>query len=396
MRILIVTGVFGGENLDPWLLDDLARALADMGDDVDVLVCDTKSARPAGYIPYSDKRIRLFSAGPTRIYHGAIGRIVTHLSAGWRLHTIGYRLVRRRRYDLVVSNSIGLLSWGLPARLRRAGIAQRSLFLLWDFFPIHHIEIGRIRARLVAQPLRILEGLSMKSADVIAVMSPANEQFLRAYHPRINSPTVIVPPWASTPPPSPNGATVRPRFTALFGGQLTAGRGLDTLLRAARLVQDRQIPMDLLIVGDGPAYGELVSLSRKLGLSNTKFIKRLPRDAYRALIRSIDVGVAITVPGVSPPTFPSKISEYCACGVPVVVCVEPSSDAGQMVVQAGAGLSTAAGDAAGLADALATLQREHAGGILEARAQNALVLFQNTLSAAKAAATIRGAGPTSL
>src|SRR5258708_13678137 len=185
MRVLSVTGGFGGVNRNPWLLDDLAVALADAGDDVDVLVYDTKIGRTAGLNPYSDKRIRVFGVGPTAVRKGSGGKLLSYLAAGWGLHRAGFEMVRRRRYDLCIYTSIGIFSWGFPARLRRKGIARRTLFVLWDFFPIHQLEIGRITQKVLHNPLRALEAQSMKNADVIAVMSPANEQSLRNNHPTV-------------------------------------------------------------------------------------------------------------------------------------------------------------------------------------------------------------------
>jgi glycosyltransferase involved in cell wall biosynthesis len=390
MRVLIVTGDFAGTNRNPWLLDDLAVALADAGDDVDVLVYDTNHARAPGRNEYSDKRIRLFSVGPTVIRSGRLGKFVNHVAAGWGLHTLGFRLVRRRRYDLIVYTSIGIFSWGLPARLRRAGIARRSVFVLWDFFPIHQLEIGRIRRKVLHAPLRAMEALSMKDADVITVMSPANERFLRLYHRSVHSRTIIIQPWASDPIlASSESVPQRERFTLVFGGQLVVGRGVDTLLHAARRLEDNKFPIDLLIVGDGPARPELVALAERIGLANTKFLSRLPRDEYRQLLQSAHVGVAITVAGVTPPTFPSKIVEYCAAGLPVVVCLEPASDAGTIIEAAGAGIAVPAGDDASLASAIAALYDEHVNGVLESRALKARAWFESDLSASRAARSIR-------
>jgi glycosyltransferase involved in cell wall biosynthesis len=390
MRVLIVTGDFAGENRNPWLLDDLAIAFADAGDEIDVLVHDTKHARPRGRNEYPDKRIRLYSVGPTTIHPGTVGKFVNYVTAGWGLHTLGFRHVRRRRYDLCVYTSIGIFSWGLPARLRRAGIVTRSVFVLWDFFPIHQLEIGRLTRRVLHVPLRALEALSMKDADVIAVMSPANERFLRAYHPNVHARTIIVPPWASDPLPAATGPTPRrQRFTLIFGGQLVAGRGVDTLLHAARRLQDDMVPIDLLIVGEGPARHDLIALAEQIGLANTTFLDRLPRDEYRSLLQSVHVGVAITVAGVTPPTFPSKLAEYCASAVPVVVCVESASDAGAIVEAAGAGLAVPAGDEASLASAIGALYEEHLQGLLESRARKARAWFEAELSVSRAANTLR-------
>lgn len=390
MRVLIVTGAFAGANENPWLLDDLAIAFADAGDEIDVLVHDSKHARARGRNDYPDSRIRLFSVGPTKIRRRSLGKFVNYVAAGWGLHTLGFRHVRRRRYDLCVYASIGIFSWGLPTRLRRAGIATRSVFVLWDFFPIHQLEIGRLTRKVLHDPLRRLEALSMKDADVIAVMSPANERFLRAYHPNVHSRTIIVPPWASDPvSPTAGRAPRRERFTVIFGGQLVVGRGLDTLLHAARRLQDDLLPIDLLIVGDGPARGDLTALAEQIGLTNTTFLSKLPRDEYRGLLQSAHVGVAITVPGVTPPTFPSKIVEYCASAVPVVVCVESASDAGAIVEAAGAGVAVPAGDEASLASAIGALYEEHLQGLLESRARKARAWFEAELSVSRAANTLR-------
>jgi len=230
----------------------------------------------------------------------------------------------------------------------------------------------------------------MKNADVIAVMSPANERFLRTYHPSVHAHTIVVPPWASDPLlPTAERRPRQERFTVIFGGQLVAGRGVNTLLHAARQLQADELPIDVLIVGDGPGRIDLVTLAEKMGLTNVTFLSKLPRGEYRRLLQSAHVGVAITVPRVTPPTFPSKIAEYCAARVPIVVCIEAASDAGAMVEAAGAGFAVPAGDETSLASAIRTLYGEFLGGELESRANKARALFESELSVERAAETLR-------
>lgn len=392
MRVLIVASYFGAKDLEPWLLDDLAIAFADAGDAVDVIVHDAKHARERGRNDYTDSRIQVFSVGPTRERKGRFGKIINYLAAGWGLHTDGYQHVRRLPYDLCIYTSIGTFSWGLPWRLKRLGIARRSVFVLWDFFPVHQLQIGRITHKSLHAPLRLLERLSIANADTIAVMSPANERFLRNYHPRLRARAVIVPPWALDPSPDGQHRTPqRERFTVIFGGQLTTGRGVEVLLGAARRLQDESVPVDFLIVGDGPARTGLMSIAERYELINTTFIEALPRENYRRLLESVHVGVAITVPGVTAPTFPSKIVEYCALSVPVLVCVEAASDAGTIIEKGGAGISVLAGDVAGLAAAVQVLYGEQTTGVLEVRRHNARKLFEDSFSVSRARETIRSA-----
>ncbi|TFD63134.1 glycosyltransferase WbuB [Cryobacterium suzukii] len=390
MRALVVAGQFAGPGISPWLLDDLVLALAQAGHEVDVIVFDSKHARPKGPAAIQYANVRICSVGPTVIRPGRIGKLLAHSAAGFGLHTRGYRFSHGRDYDVCMYTSIATFSWGFPTRLRIRGRAKTLLFILWDFFPIHQIEIGRIRARAWHMPLRHLERASMKRADIVAVMSDANERFLRSYHPGLKAQIAIVPPWASGPNVFASG-TRRDRFTAVFGGQLAHGRGIETLLLAAKELQGESNDIEILVLGDGTEKEKLIATSRDLGLNNLVFQPSLPRSEYRALINSVHVGIAITVPNVTPPTFPSKIVEYCASALPVVVCVEESSDAGQLIEQWGAGIAVPAGDSVALARALLVLYAEYKAGSLPARSDAALALFSSELSVSRAVSRLEAA-----
>src|SRR4030095_13319139 len=101
----------------------------------------------------------------------------------------------------------------------------------------------------------------------------------------------------------------------------------------------------LHIYGEGPARNELVSLTRDLGLeSRVKIMDRVPFDQVGGLMAAADLGVVPKrAEGFGDEAFSTKILEFMACGVPVVVSstvvdrryfddtlvrfVEPGSDA---------------------------------------------------------------------
>ncbi|MDQ0374229.1 glycosyltransferase [Cellulomonas humilata] len=247
---------------------------------------------------------------------------------------------------------------------------------------MHQLEIGRIRARWAAGLMKATEAAAIRSADVVALMSPANVAFFRRYFPGVNARTVVVPPWSSSGD-EPVGAAHPDgdRLRVMFGGQLVRGRGVETIVDAAALL--REDPIDILIAGDGPEREGLEH--RAAGIDGIEFLGMLARADYRALLRTVDVGVAVTVGGVSVPSFPSKIVEYCGLGVPVVVAVEPTSDAGAMVESRGAGLVIPVDDAPALASALRALRSEQVDGALARRARSARKLYDDELSADAAA-----------
>lgn len=385
LRILIVTSVFARSADEAWLVDDLAEALVRAGNDVDVIVADAKRGRPAGLQPSRRDGIRVFSVGPRRDRRSVVGRVVGHAAVGFGLWGRGRRWARRERYDLGLYTSVASFSWGLPGHLRRRRVVKSLTLVLWDFFPIHQLEIGRIRAAWAAPALKAIEAAAIRPADHVALMSPANVAFFHRYFPKLSMRTITVPPWSSSGQEE-DVATVADssRLLAVFGGQLVRGRGVETILEAADLLSDA--PVDIVIAGDGPERARLERLAA--GRARVRFVGQLARPEYRTLLQSAHVGLAVTVPGVSPPSFPSKIVEYCGLGLPVIVAVEPSSDAGTLVEAKGAGLSIPVSDAGALARALRQLHGELREGHLIERARRARAFYVAELSAEAAARTL--------
>ena len=363
-------------------MDDLAEALVRAGHTVDVIVADPKNARARGLQPPQKERLRVFSVGPQRDRRSVLGRVLGHAAVVVGLWRHGRPWATAQHYDLGLYTSVATFSWGLPGHLRRRRVIDNLTLILWDFFPIHQFEIGRLRARWAAPVLRGIEAAAIRPADRVALMSPANVQFFHRYFPRLTARTLVVPPWSSSGEGSQVAAmSPSPRLTAVFGGQLVQGRGVETLSEAAaRLAHE---PIDVVIAGDGPRRGQLEKLAE--GNPSVTFVGKLARPRYRELLLSAHVGLAVTVAGVSPPSFPSKIVEYCGVGLPVIVATEPSSDAGALVEAHGAGISVPVADAPALARALRQILDELRGGVLTERSLRAREFYLDELSADAAA-----------
>jgi glycosyltransferase involved in cell wall biosynthesis len=385
MKVLIVTADFQSEGVSPWLLDDLAREFAAAGHQVDVLVHSPTTARPRGPHLSAYPGVTIFSVGAAKPVGRGPAKFLSYLATAARLHTAGWRWANREQYGLCIFPTIASFSFGFPSRMRKHGSVSTLLFVLWDFFPIHQLEIGRIRASWLSGPLKQLERLAIRRADVIAAMTPANERFLHRYHPGLRSRVIQIPPWSTRDPGVTDRAPKRDRFTVIFGGQLAKGRGVDVLIEASALLRESGDQVDVLVAGTGPESEALRETASRRGAHDVSFVGQLDRADYRKLLSSCHVGIAVTVPGVTPPSFPSKIVEYCANGIPVIVSVEESSDAGTFVEDHGAGLAVPAGDPHRLADAIAQLAHEHRTGGLELRAKRATALFDDEFSTSLAA-----------
>ncbi len=364
MRLLILADSFSRDGTDTWLVEDLVGALVEDGHSVDVLVRDTTRPRRRGAQPHPSGAA-VFSVGVTKQPRGRWQRRAQLAPSLVHLWWSGRRHVASRRYDAVLFTSIAWTKARLPQHLVRRGVAQRSVLVYWDFFPIHQSEIGHLPAAL--KPLlplaRWVERRSVSDTDVVAVMSERNRDFFVQYFGTVVGRFVIQPPWGRDMAESPidvvpvceqaDGPTV-----VVFGGQITAGRGLEDMLVAAELLERAGADVVIRVFGDGDQRTELIQQVAALGLRNVEVRGRIPREEYWKQLREAHCGLAATVPGVSVSSFPSKIVDYAAAGLPVVVSSEASSDVGDVVTRNGVGYAVSAGDPQALAKTLARVSRE--------------------------------------
>jgi glycosyltransferase involved in cell wall biosynthesis len=387
VRVLIITGHFGGPNRLPWLLDDLAVKMVEAGHVVDVIVCDPTRGRPLRDQPVDLPYLNVYSVGAEKNCFGSVGKFISYMKTGFRLHLLGFNWIKKRNYDFCITTSIAAFNWGFPGRIRGCGVSSHNLLFLWDFFPIHHLEIGRIRKLWLSKLMKAIERIAIDQNDTIALMSPANVKFFHSYHPNLKQRIIEIPPWASSKTErSPSFDEVPLRI--IFGGQLAKGRGVDTLLDAALILQKDGSRVHISIAGDGPDRLRLERYARNLEITNVDFVGNLQRESYRSLASKSHIGIAITVPGISPPSFPSKISEYLSLGLPVIVCVEESSDAGDFVSDGKAGFKVAAGDAAELAIKIKECSTLLDSGKLKTLSDAALQLFEAQLSVSQVVARL--------
>ena len=107
----------------------------------------------------------------------------------------------------------------------------------------------------------------------------------------------------------------KPDYIVSFVGKLTNFKGVDVLLKAARIYENEIKGKVLtLIVGNGELFDKLNKLSRDLGLKGVKFLGHVSQEELVNLYNIADVS---TVPSRTEP-FGLVAIEALACGTPVV------------------------------------------------------------------------------
>jgi glycosyltransferase involved in cell wall biosynthesis len=111
------------------------------------------------------------------------------------------------------------------------------------------------------------------------------------------------------------------RFVFLYPGTLNHHQGLDIAVTAFAGVHDQMPGAELHVYGEGPARKSLEALTRELGLTRKISIRdRVPLREVAELMASAQVGIVPKrADGFGNEAFSTKILEFMACGVPVIV-----------------------------------------------------------------------------
>ncbi|MDP6957572.1 MAG: glycosyltransferase family 4 protein [Planctomycetota bacterium] len=129
-------------------------------------------------------------------------------------------------------------------------------------------------------------------------------------------------------------------FCLLYMGSYHTQQGVDCVLPLSKILQDRIPNLCFLMTGAGPAKEKLQKEIEKAGLKkHFHFTGSLPPDRLGEVISSTDIAFSPVRPEDAwrtELTFPQKIVEYIACGVPVLA-MGYSRVQKEMVAETGSG-----------------------------------------------------------
>lgn len=107
-----------------------------------------------------------------------------------------------------------------------------------------------------------------------------------------------------------------------YGGIIGHAQGLQTVLHAAKLVEENS-NIKIVLQGAGPVKEELLSLNKELGLSNVIFRDPVPKSEMPGILKGVDVAlVPLRKLDLFTGAIPSKIFEAQAMEIPLLLGVE--------------------------------------------------------------------------
>lgn len=339
------------------LIEELAIHLGRLGIDVQVFTGQPGYAFKKSSAPTKEnseklliRRSRTSRLCPFRIRGKAINGLLFFLRSALHL------LKAAGRGDILLLTSA-------PPFLPILGYLANLLFgtpyvcLLYDLYPDVAVELKVVSHKnWLVQLWNWLNKQVWKKASSVIVLSSTMKDRVQAKCPEISDKISVIHNWANpdwiVPIAKQNNWFAHKydlvnTFTVLYSGNMGRCHEMDTILEAARQLQNE--PIQFVFIGGGAKRQTCIDLVKNLGLRNCRFLPYQEKQDLPYSLTACDLSLVSISPGMEGVVAPSKLYGILAAGRPVAIICEPYSYLPALVADANCGAAFNNGDGTGLA-----------------------------------------------
>ena len=301
----------------------------------------------------------------TRVLHfvargsRSVQRILAEVSFG-----IAASCARWGNPDVIVLVSPGLFSTAI-AMIRARLISPRVPVVMWvqDLYSLGVTET-QVGGAHVASAMKRAESLILRSANTVVVIHARFAAYISEVLGVPREQVEVVRNWTHLEDsPSPDVAAVREHHgwadhetIVLHAGNMGAKQGLENVVDAARLADEKDLPIRFVLLGGGNQRKALQHLAH--GVTRLDFIDFLDSESFQWALKAADLLLINEKPGVSEMSVPSKLTSYFNTGRPVVAATDPFGVTAAEVGAADGGRVIASGAPHQLLDACGNLRND--------------------------------------
>ena len=261
---------------------------------------------------------------------GYARRAMTEALLPWKmLWALNRSPLAREKWDGVVWWSPTIFFGPLVKALKRRG-GGRSYLILRDIFPAWALDLGVLKPGPIYQFFKLIERQQHAAADVVAVQSPSNLDFVSQLKTRPRLRLEVLWNWIL---PAPNvGCRIDISRTPLTGrkiiaytGNMGVAQNLDVLMELATRWRDRA-DIGFLFVGRGMDQPRLRTMAAERALSNVLFHDEIEPREIPGLLAQCQIGFLALDLRHKTHNIPGKFLAYVQAGLPVLARVNPTND----------------------------------------------------------------------
>lgn len=320
---------------------DLARHLSDQGHDVRVISMRPFYPNPAEFADWLDGKrdddkldaIDILRApfNPASSA-GFKSRLLNDLRFGLHVIWQSIRLKHRSPDHVIVyvPSIIGACAAWISAVLNRSAYS----------IIVHDIEsglakaLGLMRNPIAQKILQRVERFVFNRAVNIIVLTTGMKHELQQIG--CVRPISVLPIWSKPFPAKPADPS-RP-LTIGYSGNFGRKQNLDQLLPILQRVDQSDVPIRMILRGDGSEKARIEDAVRKLFLRDVRFEPLAPEEQLQHALQDIDLHLVPQAFGVANYALPSKLVTLMAAGRAFVSIAEPGSALDHIARESGAGL----------------------------------------------------------
>jgi glycosyltransferase involved in cell wall biosynthesis len=321
MKVLVVCQHYYPEN---FLVTDISEALVARGHEVTTVV--GLPNYPSGIVPREYKWFRNRREERNGVHvrrcleigrrNTKLGLAVNYLS--YMLSACHRVLWMRKDFDVIYAYSSSPVLMSLPAAFLRAISGKKLLIYVLDIWPacLSAMNVGE------GSPLyTFMKWVSRRiyaSADVLAYSSKRFQRYFQRVH-GLNVPdSYYLPQFAYDQSGAAGAKKHMDGWNFVFAGNIGKIQGVETVIRAAELLQGE--PVKFHILGNGSNYPACEALvkEKRLGNAVTLYGRRPQEEmpGYFAMADALIVSMR-NDPSVND-TLPAKVQSYMAAGKPIL------------------------------------------------------------------------------
>ena len=247
-------------------------------------------------------------------------------------------LTRWKKFDIVYVTSPPLFVGFIGLMLKTIHPKTKFVFEIRDLWPDVAIELGELNNKTFIKISKKLEMRIYKRADkIISVTNYFKERIRNKGIPENKISVIRNGTDNSFLSCSDNRGKkkIGDKFTIIYAGNLGLAQNLSTILYAASELREENL--EFIIAGSGPEENKLHNIATELSLDNVQFVGEISKEEIGNYFEMADCGI---IPLKKIETFkgtiPSKIFDYMAFNIPILLGVDGESR--QIVEKAGTGV----------------------------------------------------------
>ena len=364
MRVLVLSQYFWPEN---FRVNELTESLVRRGHLVTVLtgvpnypegrVFEDFARDPSSYSEYQGARVirvPMLTRGK-----GALRLVLNYASFAACASLLGPSRLRGCEFDVIFVFETSPVTVGIPSSVLRYLRRTPVVFWVLDQWPETLEAVGVVRSKRILGLVGRLVRWIYARCDLVLSQSKGLIPRIQGYCDRPEK-VRYFPNWSDLLPghdavePAAEIPVAPGVFTVLYAGNIGEAQDFPAVLQAADLLANNP-RIRWVIVGSGRMADWVTEEIARRGLQERIVMAgRFPPERMASIYPHADaLLVCLRRDPLFAMTVPGKLQTYLGVGLPVVGMLD--GEGGAIIREAGAGFACAAGDSAGLADAVGKL-----------------------------------------